>query len=49
MGVLFNEQMEIDFMALRERLVSRVVKGFEEFHSKKDVWRAVAKAERALL
>ena len=49
MGVLFNEQMEIDFMALRERLVCRVVKGFEEFHSQKAVWRAVKKAERALL
>ena len=36
-------------MALRERLVSRVVKGFEEIHSKKAVWRAVKKAERALL
>ena len=49
MGELFNEQREIEFMALRERLVCRVIKGFEDFYSSKAVWRAVEKAERALL
>jgi hypothetical protein len=29
--------------------VCRVIKGFEDFYSSKAVWRAVEKAERALL
>ena len=49
MGVLFNEQMEIEFMALRERLVSRVVKGFEDVFSSEAVWQVVLMTEQALL